>query len=305
MLVLELLKEVPARFFETASQTNESPSRHLAKDLANQLYSAGDIKHASLPETEGGELLASGLGTALALVRAASTSTDKGSTKLVVRTCDIVRELASLTSHCNETLRIAWDPKEWSRQLLHAIQSGSTDTESFAAHAALIRTIISIQKTPTITPSIPPKTRRIIDICAGKLLHYLQSPCSAVYVEAAQLIWAVEALSDRPYIESMVASQLASPDESARCAAFESFGNLWRFTEDNQLPGRVLRLPMLIVLDSLKDDNLTTKRAGEAWMRCSLKSYLRYRVAHIITRTDTGLSFLFVQGIGSAPFQSA
>ena len=46
--------------------------------------------------------------------------------------------------------------------------------------------------------------------------------------------------------------------------------------EDAQLPGVVLRNAMLLVLDSLKADDLSTRRAGEAWMRCSLKSYLRY-----------------------------
>lgn len=32
---------------------------------------------------------------------------------------------------------------------------------------------------------------------------------------------------------------------------------------------------MLMMLDSLKSEDLGTRRAGEAWMRCSLKSYLR------------------------------
>lgn len=32
---------------------------------------------------------------------------------------------------------------------------------------------------------------------------------------------------------------------------------------------------MLLVLDSLRDDDLSARRYGEAWMRCNLKSYLR------------------------------
>ena len=46
-------------------------------------------------------------------------------------------------------------------------------------------------------------------------------------------------------------------------------------SEDSQLPGLVLRTPMFMMLDSLKAEDLSTRRAGEAWMRCSLKSYLR------------------------------
>lgn len=45
--------------------------------------------------------------------------------------------------------------------------------------------------------------------------------------------------------------------------------------EDSQLPGVVLRTPMFAMLDSLKSDDLTMRRTAEAWMRCSLKSYIR------------------------------
>jgi len=33
---------------------------------------------------------------------------------------------------------------------------------------------------------------------------------------------------------------------------------------------------MMIVLDTLKNDDPSLRRIGETWMRCSLKSYLRY-----------------------------
>lgn len=36
-----------------------------------------------------------------------------------------------------------------------------------------------------------------------------------------------------------------------------------------------LRTPMLKMIDSLKAEELSTRRAAEAWMRCSLKSYIR------------------------------
>lgn len=68
---------------------------------------------------------------------------------------------------------------------------------------------------------------------------------------------------------------MTSKDPLVKRAAFESFGNLWRYTDDSLLPGSRLRVPMLLVLDSLRDDDLSARRYGEAWMRCSLKSYLR------------------------------
>lgn len=74
--------------------------------------------------------------------------------------------------------------------------------------------------------------------------------------------------------------------------AYEAFGVLWRLTgtspakivpsdiltcqpEDNLLPGFRFKVPMMIVLDTLKSDDPGLRRIGETWMRCSLKSYLR------------------------------
>lgn len=45
--------------------------------------------------------------------------------------------------------------------------------------------------------------------------------------------------------------------------------------DDNMLPGFRLKLPMMIVLDTLKSDDPNLHRIGETWMRCSLKSYTR------------------------------
>ena len=53
----------------------------------------------------------------------------------------------------------------------------------------------------------------------------------------------------------------------------------------------------MIVLDTLKSDDPNLRRIGETWMRCSLKSYLRYESN--ATRLDVILS-LFLQGSGSS-----
>lgn len=48
-----------------------------------------------------------------------------------------------------------------------------------------------------------------------------------------------------------------------------------RLPEDNLLPGFRFKVPMMIVLDTLKSDDPSLRRIGETWMRCSLRSYLR------------------------------
>ncbi|KAJ3925089.1 MAG: hypothetical protein NXY57DRAFT_1044399 [Lentinula lateritia] len=57
--------------------------------------------------------------------------------------------------------------------------------------------------------------------------------------------------------------------------SYEAFGVLRRLTEDNMLPGFRLKVPMMIVLDTLKNEEPNLRRIGETWMRCSLKSFHR------------------------------
>jgi hypothetical protein len=53
--------------------------------------------------------------------------------------------------------------------------------------------------------------------------------------------------------------------------------------DDPLLPGLRLKVPMMIVLDTLRNDDPTLRRIGETWMRCSLKSYLRLVCSDIDT----------------------
>lgn len=108
-----------------------------------------------------------------------------------------------------------------------------------------------------------------------QLLSFLQSSCARYHVQTVSLIWALEDLSQHKHVEASICYRLASPNPVVRQAAYEAFGNLWRFTEDSQLPGVRLKTAMYIMLDALRSSDLSAKRAGEAWMRCSLKSYLR------------------------------
>jgi hypothetical protein len=48
---------------------------------------------------------------------------------------------------------------------------------------------------------------------------------------------------------------------------------IWK--EDNQFPGFYFNIPMMIILDTLKNDDPSLRRVGETWMRCNLKSYIR------------------------------
>jgi len=291
-LARELLEEIPAKFFESTEPSTELPPSHLGRALADTLYAAEDMKAASLPEMDGRELLTAGFATALRLAetcakqvtdRQAGTGDEAG---LLLGTLEIVGVLSTATSHSAELLALKWEAQDWTDSLLACLEAGSATVSSFALHSAIIKSILTLSKTPALHPPITRNRRRLVEALTSKLLEYLEPSCAPSFVEAVQLLWGVQSMSDRRHVESMISERLSSADPAVRLPAFEAFGNLWRFTEDSQLPGVVLRMPMFKMLDSLKSDDLSTRRAGEAWMRCSLKSYLRILDPLLFTLLD-------------------
>lgn len=79
-----------------------------------------------------------------------------------------------------------------------------------------------------------------------QLLDYLQPSCSPYHVEAVQLVWAVDALSESRYLESMISQRLSSSNRDMQVVTFEAFGNLWRYTGLFSLSNQG-RMPVLTV----------------------------------------------------------
>ncbi|KAI5481667.1 cellular morphogenesis-related protein [Pseudohyphozyma bogoriensis] len=296
----ELLHEISPRFYETGEASDEVPPEHLGLSLANELYGSVDMKTASLPETEGREFLIAGFVSAMRLAATCSgvvssntKSLDGGLVgELLIRTLGIIETLAAATAHSKDNLALDWNPDEWVNGFVKCLATSPSNSKIFPLHSAIINSILTLAGTPTIQPALQKGRRSLVEALTSKLLEYLQPPCAPCFVESVQLMWGVEALSDCRHVESMISERLSSPNPAIRLPAFEAFGNLWRFTEDSQLPGVVLRTPMFMMLDSLKADDLSTRRAGEAWMRCSLKSYLRILDPLLFTLLDPAIKQL-------------
>ncbi|GAA5963888.1 hypothetical protein JCM21900_003967 [Sporobolomyces salmonicolor] len=292
----ELLHEIPASFFApTSDHALESPPAHFGQSLADALYSAPDVKAASLPETEGRELLAAGLATALRLVEACakqvgqSADGDVGARELLLSAIRIVEQLAVASGEVEDELHLPWQPEGWADSLIGCLSASRATVANFTLHSSIIKLVLTLTKASRLHPPLRGDRRALIEALASKLLEYLQPGCAPYFVEAVQLLWGVETLSGSRHLESMIAERLASLTPAVRLAAFEAFGNLWRFTEDAQLPGVVLRVPMFKMLDSLKAEDLATRRAAEAWMRCSLKSYIRILDPLLFTLLDPSI----------------
>lgn len=76
---------------------------------------------------------------------------------------------------------------------------------------------------------------------------------------------------------SRVLPGIRSIMEANRWVLNKDLPGLWLTfdVEDNLLPGFHFKVPMMIVLETLKNDDPGLRRISETWMRCSLKSYLR------------------------------
>lgn len=127
-------------------------------------------------------------------------------------------------------------------------------------------------------------------------------------------MWTLHSLTKFNYVETIISQQLSSPDESIQMAAFNAFGNLWRLTgkalqvyhhersvltyiptDDEHLPARALVAPLFLVLDATNSDNLATRAAAQAWMRCHFKSYLRMVDPIVLIITDPSIQRTPVQ----------
>lgn len=127
-----------------------------------------------------------------------------------------------------------------------------------------------------------------------QLFRFLRVDYAPYHVRTVHLVWVLEAATTHHHVESIVAQSLTSPESRNVHEAYEAFGVLWRLTgqsgilesyllliasifrlDDTLLPGLRFKIPMLIVLDTLKNPDPNLRRIGETWMRCSLKSYTR------------------------------
>ncbi|OCH88751.1 hypothetical protein OBBRIDRAFT_64803 [Obba rivulosa] len=183
--------------------------------------------------------------------------------------CSVVDEVEESQT---DALSISWDPAEWLSTMLRCLEHQAA---AFVMVDNIITTVMRLQRASKVNPRLGADPRSTAAVITKTLLRYLRPSWAAYHMRAVSLIWAVEKFSRGRLVESVMSQRLSSQEPHEFQPACEEFGVLWRLTDDQFLPGVQLKVPMLIVLDSLKSDDPQLLRIGETWMRCSLKSYLR------------------------------
>ena len=287
-----LLKETSSTFFSVSS-TSDIPSdlEHAGIIIADQFYSAQDNKSARVPATGfAGRLITNGLAVLTCLVSTCIIA-ESPNIDMIISTFQILAYLADLPPK-DQPISMNWNPQEWLLVSMKGMSQGEMTHSGFDLMDAGVRCLLalvhsplypifSLDKRSVLSPLINKVCRLLLVVDRNtenylQLLLFLQPTCVPFHIQTVSLIWALQDLSRHKHVEASICQQLTSSKGPTQQAAYEAFGNLWRFTEDSQLPGVRLATAMHIVLETLRSDNLSIRRVGEGWMRCSLKSYLRY-----------------------------
>ncbi|KAF7968943.1 hypothetical protein HWV62_28842 [Athelia sp. TMB] len=162
---------------------------------------------------------------------------------------------------------LAWQPRSWLSTILGTFEE---ETSTFSTVDRIISLAIALHNTTALHPKLTIDERPTMNKMTRKLFKYLRPHCAVYHVRAVNLIWSLEtATSGHPHTESIISQQMTCSEARDAQQAHEAFGVLWRLT------GFRFKVPMLLVLDTLKSDDPSLHRIGETWMRCSLRSYLR------------------------------
>ncbi|KAG6336234.1 hypothetical protein ID866_2853 [Astraeus odoratus] len=166
----------------------------------------------------------------------------------------------------------SWVPSIWLGNMLDCMDLGSID---FPLLDRCISLIITLHRSFRLLSDTFVDQKPVVSRMVNKLFRFLRQDYTIYHVRAVELVWTLESSTSGNYVESIIARNLNSVNLRSLDEALEAFGVLWRLTEDEVCPGFRLKVPMMIVLNTLRHDHPAIRRAGETWMRCHLRSYTR------------------------------
>ncbi|KAJ3234216.1 hypothetical protein HDU78_005944 [Chytriomyces hyalinus] len=165
---------------------------------------------------------------------------------------------------------------EW--RWLSAFNDGILETSDFSilniCTSALIN-IISAANAGQIHLCID--SRHFIQASANRLWHYLDPGPFAIYhSRCVDLIWLLCDVAEFGafMVENVIANFLSSRDSVDQILHQHRFGVLWRLSlGTHRQPGIVFSRALFLVLDGLRSQNPSIRRAGEVWLKTFVTNY--------------------------------
>ncbi|KAJ3234832.1 hypothetical protein HDU81_001102 [Chytriomyces hyalinus] len=120
-------------------------------------------------------------------------------------------------------------------------------------------------------------SRHFIQASANRLWHYLDPGPFAIYhSRCVDLIWLLCDVTEFGafVVENVIANFLSSRDSVDQILHQHRFGVLWRLSlGTHRQPGIVFSRALFLVLDGLRSQNPSIRRAGEVWLKTFVTNY--------------------------------
>lgn len=135
------------------------------------------------------------------------------------------------------------------------------------------------------------EVKKVVD----KLWGFLSPSLQLLHMRTVELLWLLIHVSKAHQIETIISNYLIhsssdDDDTTERTASYEKFGIVWELSETIPEASMVLSRPMFLMLDLLREGTSPVdRRAGETWIRCHLKSYVRLLQPFLLTMLDKKL----------------
>ncbi|KAN0061878.1 hypothetical protein ACQY0O_005872 [Thecaphora frezii] len=284
---LELLKLlldlVPPRVFGRVSSLHEGDSDAAVPDFlarADAFYASGETNAEEAARRFKGFEDAASTSALLELCadvvskcgRLTILDATESRQEVLVRILDIFADLLRLVdepfaSGDAEGEKLGWDVAGWAATLLDQLDRAG----SFAEVERMVEVLISCALLASAGTRINLGEGKYLEKITAKLLYYMEPDRTPYHLRASELLWAAQKASPPQHLEAVLCERLSDSNPHARIRAMQSFGALWRLSED--LSCEELWSPLLLILDRLRSPDVEERQWAEAWLRVNLRSY--------------------------------
>ncbi|CAG8453950.1 6582_t:CDS:10 [Scutellospora calospora] len=205
---------------------------------------------------------------------------------IIDRACKLLRDISTQLYHIvrdtreNETEILKLFTGEWVDSLLKCCYMIGNFEIIDSALSTLLYLVIDKRFISSRLLDSKQQIRDIVDT----LWRFLGPNYNVLHLRSSQLIWKLKDVSHANYVEAVISEYLIQKDSSIRLANFERFGIFWMLSAGFHDTDTAFSQQMFLVLDSLRDENPSSRRAGETWMRWNRNNKSYIRILHPIVK---------------------
>ncbi|KAI8640170.1 Dopey, N-terminal-domain-containing protein [Parasitella parasitica] len=151
-----------------------------------------------------------------------------------------------------------------------------------------LSTLTLLVKQPRFIDPAALKQTSHIRAIMDKLWGFLSPSLQLLHMRTIELLWQLIETSLPHQIETIISNYIIHPeDDQERLDNYEKFGIVWELSDNRSEASVVFSRPMFLMLDLLRDGaSPLDRRAGDLWIRCHLKSYVRLLEPFLLALLD-------------------